>query len=114
MHHIDDGCQVVRVSLLAGRESSVTLREATATRSSQRGEQRNLVASRLTPGVALPLFLSPRVDPIVQSALEQVSLLTQLTNAMGSPLGVVLPQRLTENVAAFRSVYSGHRLAGQI
>ncbi len=62
----------------------------------------------------MPLFLSPRIDPIVQSALAQVCMLTQLTDALGSPLGVVLPQRLTENVAAFRSVYSDHRLAGQI
>jgi diaminopimelate decarboxylase len=62
----------------------------------------------------LPLFLSPRIDPIVQSALGQVAVLTQLTDALGSPLAVVLPQRLTENVAAFRSVYSAHRLAGQI
>jgi diaminopimelate decarboxylase len=62
----------------------------------------------------LPLFLSPRIDPIVQSALEQVAVLTQLTGAVGSPLGVVLPQRLTENVAAFRAIYSEHRLAGQI
>jgi diaminopimelate decarboxylase len=62
----------------------------------------------------LPLFLAPRIEPILQSALEQVSVLTQLTDAWGSPLGVVLPQRLTENVAAFRSVYSGHRLTGQI
>lgn len=62
----------------------------------------------------MPLFLSPRIEPILQSALGQVSLLTQLTDALGSPLGVVLPQRLTENLAAFRAVYSGHRLAGQI
>jgi diaminopimelate decarboxylase len=62
----------------------------------------------------LPLFLSPRIEPILQSALEEISLLTQLTGALGSPLGVVLPQRLTENVAAFRAVYSDHRLAGQI
>jgi diaminopimelate decarboxylase len=50
----------------------------------------------------------------VQSALEQIPLLTQLTGALGSPLGVVLPQRLPENVAAFRGVFSDHRLAGQI
>jgi diaminopimelate decarboxylase len=62
----------------------------------------------------LPLFLSPRIEPIVQSALTQVSVLTSLTDALGSPLSVVLPQRLAENVAAFRAVYSGHRLAGQI
>ena len=50
----------------------------------------------------------------MQSVLEQAAVLTQLTDALGSPLGVVLPQRLAANVEAFRSVYAGHRLIGQI
>jgi diaminopimelate decarboxylase len=67
-----------------------------------------------SPGVALPLYLSPRIEPMMRSALGESALLVQLTAALGSPLGVILPQRMAENVAAFREVYSKHRLAGQI
>ncbi|MDG4811036.1 alanine racemase [Micromonospora sp. WMMD1120] len=62
----------------------------------------------------MPLFLSPRIGPTLQSALDKTALLAQLTDALGSPLGVILPQQLTDNVAAFRSVFSDHRLSGQI
>jgi diaminopimelate decarboxylase len=48
------------------------------------------------------------------SALAESSTLTQLVKALGSPLGVVFPQQLLENVSAFRSIFSRHRLAGQI
>ncbi|MGC5311512.1 Y4yA family PLP-dependent enzyme [Micromonospora zamorensis] len=62
----------------------------------------------------MPLYLSPRIDPTLQSALDETVLLTQLTDALGSPLGVILPQQLAGNVAAFRSVFSDHRLSGQV
>ncbi|WP_236718109.1 alanine racemase [Actinoplanes sp. TFC3] len=50
----------------------------------------------------------------MESVLDETDLLTQLITALGSPLAIVLPQQLARNVAAFRDVYSGHRLAGQI
>ncbi len=62
----------------------------------------------------MPLHLSPRIEPTLGSALAESALLGQLVDALGSPLGIVLPQRLADNVAAFRSVYSGHRIGGQI
>ncbi|SCF22109.1 diaminopimelate decarboxylase [Micromonospora haikouensis] len=62
----------------------------------------------------MPLYLSPRIDPTVQSVLDETTLMAQLSDALGSPLGVVLPQQLTGNVAAFRSIFSAHRLSGQI
>ncbi|MEU6207764.1 Y4yA family PLP-dependent enzyme [Micromonospora musae] len=62
----------------------------------------------------MPLYLSPRIEPTLQSALDETALLLQLSDALGSPLGVILPQQLADNVAAFRSVFSDHRLAGQI
>jgi diaminopimelate decarboxylase len=48
------------------------------------------------------------------AALGESALLGQLLDGLGSPLGVVFPQRLAGNVAAFRSVLSGHHLGGQI
>ena len=62
----------------------------------------------------MPLHLSPRIGPELRSALAETVLLAQLSDALGSPLGVVLPQQLTGNVVAFRSVFSAHRLSGQV
>lgn len=62
----------------------------------------------------MSVFLTPRIEPILQSAMDEKVLLAQLTDALGSPLGVVLPQRLAVNLEAFRSVYVNHRLAGRI
>lgn len=62
----------------------------------------------------MPLHLAPRTAPISQSALSEKALLAQLIDGLGSPLGVLLPQQLAANVSAFRSVYSDHRLAGQV
>ncbi|WP_243709610.1 Y4yA family PLP-dependent enzyme [Micromonospora sp. 15K316] len=62
----------------------------------------------------MPLYLSPRIAPTLRSALNESALLTQLSDALGSPLGVILPQQLADNVAAFRAVFSDHRLGGQV
>ena len=50
----------------------------------------------------------------MQSVLDGSELLVQLVRACGSPLGVVLPDRLAQNVSSFRDVYSDHRLGGRI
>ncbi len=62
----------------------------------------------------MPLPLSPRIESPLTSALAETVLLGQLADALGSPLNVVLPQRLADNVSAFRSVYSAHHLGGQV
>ena len=61
-----------------------------------------------------PLQLTPKMDPIIQSVLAGPALLRQLTDGLGSPLNIVLPEALDANVAAFRAVYRQHRLRGQI
>lgn len=60
------------------------------------------------------LFLHPHVDPVVQSVLDDPGLLDDLVEGLGSPLNVLLPQRLAANVDAFRAVYRRHRLTGRI
>ncbi|WP_250031687.1 alanine racemase [Paractinoplanes maris] len=63
---------------------------------------------------SLPLLLTPRMEPITQSVLTEGALLRQLTDGLGSPLNVVLPEALDDNVEGFRAVYRHHRLRGQI
>ncbi|MES4903590.1 MULTISPECIES: alanine racemase [unclassified Streptomyces] len=60
------------------------------------------------------LYLEPRLGPRLGSLLGSDRLLHTLVDALGSPLGVVLPEQLADNVERFRSVYRGHHLAGQI
>ncbi|MEV4343645.1 Y4yA family PLP-dependent enzyme [Actinoplanes sp. NPDC049596] len=65
------------------------------------------------PGLS-PLYLTPRIEPPVQSVLDQDELLRQLVNGLGSPLNIVLPDLLEANVEAFRQSYRHHRLRGRI
>lgn len=60
------------------------------------------------------LFLTPRTGPLTQAVLDQSELLRQLVDGLGSPVGVVLPQAVHANVAAFREVYRRHHLSGRI
>ncbi|MFI0765650.1 alanine racemase [Streptomyces sp. NPDC021218] len=60
------------------------------------------------------LYLEPRVGPRLRSLLDSAGLLHTLADALGSPLGVVLPDQLGENVKRFRSVYRKHHLAGEV
>ncbi|MBB2941226.1 diaminopimelate decarboxylase [Actinoplanes lutulentus] len=60
------------------------------------------------------LYLKPRIDPLTQSVLDDGALLGRLVDGLGSPLNVVLPQRVGANVAAFRDAYRRHRLNGRI
>jgi diaminopimelate decarboxylase len=59
-------------------------------------------------------YLTPRVEARLRSLLEQKSLLHELVGALGSPLAVVLPEQVAENVTAFRKVYQRHQLGGEI
>ncbi|GAA3933448.1 Y4yA family PLP-dependent enzyme [Actinoplanes auranticolor] len=59
-------------------------------------------------------YLVPRTEPLLRSALDQDALLHQLVDALGSPLNVVLPGQLAENLAGFRAVLDAHRLPGEV
>lgn len=62
----------------------------------------------------VPLFLQPRLEPPLSSLLAAPDLLHTLVDALGSPLNVVLPDRIAENAERFRAVYRRHHLGGRI
>ncbi|MFI2608312.1 Y4yA family PLP-dependent enzyme [Kitasatospora sp. NPDC018619] len=62
----------------------------------------------------LPLYLEPRLETPLRSLLEERDLLHTLTDALGSPLNVLLPDRIADNLDRFRAVYRKHRLTGRI
>ncbi|MFI9344846.1 Y4yA family PLP-dependent enzyme [Streptomyces sp. NPDC052773] len=61
-----------------------------------------------------PLYLEPRLGSRLGSLLESPRLLHSLTDALGSPLNVVIPDQIADNVEQFRSVYARHHLSGQV
>lgn len=61
-----------------------------------------------------PLHLEPRLEPPLASLLRAPTFLHSLVDALGSPLNVVLPDRIARNVERFRAVHRRHSLAGQV
>lgn len=61
-----------------------------------------------------PLLLRPRKSALVDKLLSRQELLRKLTLACGSPLNLLLPDQLSENLAGFRDVVKNHGLAGRI
>jgi diaminopimelate decarboxylase len=61
-----------------------------------------------------PLYLEPRLEPRLRSVLGAAEFLHTLVDALGSPLNVVLPDQIAENLERFRAVYRKHRLSGGI
>ncbi|MEU4063133.1 alanine racemase [Streptomyces wedmorensis] len=64
--------------------------------------------------MSTPLYLAPRLDPRLASLLDEAGFLHELMHALGSPLNVVLPDGIADNVKRFQEVYDRHRLAGNI
>ncbi|MEE1768132.1 Y4yA family PLP-dependent enzyme [Streptomyces sp. JV185] len=64
--------------------------------------------------LAVPLFLDPKLEPPLTSLLASSRFLHSLVDGLGSPLNVVVPDRIAENVSRFRSVYRRHHLEGEI
>ncbi|MFD7168855.1 Y4yA family PLP-dependent enzyme [Streptomyces violascens] len=62
----------------------------------------------------LPLYLEPRLEPRLASLLAAPGFLHTLAGGLGSPLNVVLPDQIVENLARFRAVYRRHHLSGEV
>ncbi|CAL9573491.1 alanine racemase [Streptomyces sp. NPDC095602] len=61
-----------------------------------------------------PLYLAPRLEPRPAALLDSPAFLHSLVTALGSPLNVVLPDQIADNVRGFRAVYARHRLGGRV
>ncbi|MFC9979269.1 Y4yA family PLP-dependent enzyme [Gordonia sp. NPDC127522] len=61
-----------------------------------------------------PLHLTPALSAETASLLSEATLLHQLVSALGSPLNVLLPQRIRTNVTAFGEVMAAHRIGGHV
>lgn len=62
----------------------------------------------------VPLYLQPRLEPPLTSLLDDPPFLHSLVDALGSPLNVLVPERIAENAERFRAVYRKHHLTGRV
>ncbi len=60
------------------------------------------------------LRLMPRVHPRIQRFLQQQALLFNLIDGVGSPLNLMFPQNMADNVESFQEAYKRHHLRGRI
>jgi diaminopimelate decarboxylase len=60
------------------------------------------------------MFLRPRLEKALHEILDAADLLHGLVTALGSPLNVVVPGQIVENLGRFTEVYRRHQLAGRI
>lgn len=61
----------------------------------------------------LPI-LRPKLDPRNTMVLEQTELLFELEQAFGSPLSLVFPEKIVENLQEFEKVFAKHFLQGSV
>lgn len=61
-----------------------------------------------------PLTLRPKIHDLVGRFLKDERLSMDLVDAFKSPLNVIFPQIIDENIAAFKAIYKKHQLKGQI
>ncbi len=65
-------------------------------------------------GEALPVRLRPRIAPNISKFLENRELVHQLCDGFGSPLNIVFPDNIEENIQSFEAAYKKHMLKGRI
>jgi diaminopimelate decarboxylase len=56
----------------------------------------------------------PRIHPRIQRLLEQKDLLLSLVDGVGSPLNVIFPQNIEDNIKSFQDAYQKNHLRGRI
>jgi len=60
------------------------------------------------------LVLRPLVSGMLLDVLRAPIALFGITNALGSPLNVVVPQQIVKNASGYRAVFAKHHLTGEI
>lgn len=60
------------------------------------------------------LTLRPRVHDRITRFLNEKDRIFELVDAFGSPLNLIFPQMIEENLTAFRKAYTDHNLSGRI
>lgn len=60
------------------------------------------------------LALTPKVDPCVARFLANQSKVNELVHALGSPLNILFPELIRQNVKGFQNVFAKHGIIGKV
>lgn len=60
------------------------------------------------------LKLTPRKNSVTEKVLDDEDKLFELVDALGSPLNIVLPESISQNISQYRQVYEKHRISGKV
>lgn len=74
----------------------------------------NQSAVHIQEETAQPVRLRPLIHPAISRFLGNRQLVRQLAGGFGSPLNIVFPDRIEENIRSFEEVYKKHMLKGRI
>jgi len=58
--------------------------------------------------------LQPRIHPVIQEFLSQPHLLHSLCDGFGSPLNVMFPENIDDNIQSFEAAYKKNHMRGRI
>lgn len=58
--------------------------------------------------------LKPKIHPLIENFLSDEKVVFDLVEAFGSPLNIMFPQNIDENIEAFHNTYKKHQLSGRI
>ncbi len=58
--------------------------------------------------------LTPILDPLVKEFINEQSTITTLLNCFGSPLNIIFPEKLSDNIASLQQIFEKHHLKGKI
>lgn len=58
--------------------------------------------------------LRPRIHPVIQDFLAQPKLLHSLCDGFGSPLNVMFPENIDDNIRSFEAAYKKNHMRGRI
>ena len=58
--------------------------------------------------------LRPRIHPVIQNFLAQPELLHSLCAGFGSPLNVMFPENIDDNIRSFEAAYKKNHMRGRI
>ncbi len=71
-------------------------------------------ALKIEPTPEAQPHLRPRIHPLIQDILNKPGMVHMLGDAFGSPLNVMFPQNIDENIKSFKDAYKKHHLRGRI
>ncbi len=77
-------------------------------------EAKRAICDKIEPHAPAMPRVRPRIHPRIQTLLQNKDLIFDLADQFGSPLNLVFPQNIHENIKTYQDAYKKNRLRGKI